>query len=66
MTIFLYYVLSFFIATACSLWYYGHEGGYFCTALGRVNRYHLGSFTFAALLLTIIRLLQIIINSSGR
>jgi hypothetical protein len=66
MGIFFYYVLSFLISTACALWYYGIEGGYFCTATGRINRYHIGSFTFAALLITLVRIMQIIINSSGR
>lgn len=65
MTIFLYYILTFLIATACALWYYNIDGGYFCVATGRINRYHIGSFTFAALLLTLVRLLQAIINSKG-
>jgi hypothetical protein len=66
MTIFLYYVLSFFISTACSLWYYGKDEGYFCTALGRINKNHLGSLTFAALLLAIVRVMQLLVNSDGK
>jgi hypothetical protein len=65
MSIFLYYVLSFLISTACAFWYYNIEGDYFCTATGRINRYHVGSFTFAALLLTLVRVMQLIINSNG-
>ena len=31
-----------------------------------INRYHIGSFTFAALLLTLVRIMQLVINSSGK
>jgi len=64
MTIFFYYVLSFLISTACANWYYGlKDTNYWCEGTGRINKYHIGSFTFAALLLTIIKIMKMLLKS---
>lgn len=65
MSIFFYYVLTFLIATACGTWYYGEDDNYCLTGIGRINKYHIGSFTFASLVLTFVKILQMIVNSSG-
>jgi choline transporter-like protein 2/4/5 len=65
MSIFFYYVLTFLISTNCALWYYNIEDNYWCLGMGRINRYHIGSFTFGALLLALVKIMQLIINSSG-
>lgn len=65
MAIFFYYVLSFLISTACAMWYFNLEENYFCIATSRINRNHIGSFSFAALLLALVRFMQLIINNSG-
>lgn len=64
MTIFLYYVLSFLISTACSLWYYGVPGNYWCLGTGNINKYHIGSLTFGALLLTILKITKMIVRGA--
>lgn len=53
-SIFFYYCMVFLIATACAMWYYGIDGNYLFTAIKRIIRYHIGSFTFAALLVTVV------------
>ena len=58
MTEFLYYVQTFLIATACALWYYGIEENYCSTGIFRLNRYHIGSLTFGALLVTIVNMFK--------
>ena len=55
---FFYYCLVFLIATACAIWYYGLDQNYLCTGLGRIVKNHIGSFTFAALLVTIVTMLR--------
>ena len=51
---FFYYCLVFLIATACAMWYYNVDGNYLCIGIKRIVRYHTGSFTFAALIITIV------------
>ena len=55
---FLFYVETFLIATACADWYYSVEDNYYTTAIGRINRFHIGSITFGAIIITIITLLR--------
>lgn len=64
MAIFFNYVLTFLIATSCGLWHYGIEGNYWCEGTGRINRYHVGSITFAAILVVLMRVLSFVINSN--
>lgn len=58
MSQFLYYVMTFFIATACANWYYGIEENYYTTSFVRMNRFHLGSITFGAMVITILTILR--------
>lgn len=58
MTEFLYYVMTFLIATACANWYYDIEDNYYTTGVGRINRFHIGSLTFGAIIITIINLIK--------
>ena len=57
-TIFFYYCMVFLIATACAMWYYDIDGNYLFTGIKRIVRYHVGSFTFGALLVTIVTMLR--------
>ena len=51
---FFYYCLVFLIATACAMWYYNIDGNYLCVGIKRIVRYHTGSFTFAAIIITLV------------
>ena len=55
---FLNYIETFLIATACAFWYYDIQQSYCGTGIKRVNRYHLGSLTFGAIIVAIINLLR--------
>lgn len=46
--------MVFIVATGCAMWYYNIEGFYLCTAICRIIKFHVGSFTFAAILVTLI------------
>ena len=49
----------FLVSTACAFWYYGNdEDNYFCTGSGWLNKCHIGSLTFGALLVAIISFLR--------
>ena len=48
--------MVFLVATATAMWYYNVEGNYLCIGIGRIIRYHTGSFTFAAIILTLIKM----------
>ena len=54
--LFFYYCMVFLVATATAMWYYNVEGNYLCTGIGRIIKYHTGSFTFAAIILTLIKM----------
>ena len=58
MSEFLYYVQTFLISTACANWYYGIDENYCSTGILRLNRFHLGSLTFGALIVTIVNMLK--------
>lgn len=55
---FLYYVMVFLIATATALWYYGIESNYITTGLKNLWKGHIGSLTFASMIVTIISILK--------
>ena len=40
------------------MWYYDIDGNYLCIGMKRIIRYHIGSFTFGALLVTIVTMLR--------
>lgn len=46
--------MVFMIATSAGLWYYGMDDNYITTALKNIYHSHIGSFTFAALLVAIV------------
>lgn len=48
--------MVFLVATATAMWYYNVEGNYLCIGIGRIIKYHTGSFTFAAIILTLIKM----------
>ena len=48
--------MVFLVATATAMWYYNVEGNYLCIGIGRIIKYHIGSFTFAAIILTLIKM----------
>ncbi len=51
---FFHYCIVFLIATAAAMWYYNVDGNYLCTSLKRIIANHLGSFTFAALIMALV------------
>lgn len=51
------YVLTYFISTCCSYWYYGFEVNYCFKSAITMNRFHIGSLTFGAIIITIITIL---------
>lgn len=55
---FLYYVMVFLVATATALWYFNIEGNYLFKGLGYIFDAHVGSLTFASMIVTIISLLK--------
>lgn len=58
--------MVFIIATACANWYYGINENFCCQGNQRILRYHLGSLTFGALVVTIVALLNSLINQKRR
>jgi hypothetical protein len=44
------------VATAAAMWYYNINGNYICTGLKRIFTNHLGSLTFASLIVTLVTL----------
>jgi hypothetical protein len=50
--------MVFLIATAAGLWYYGFDKNYLKTGLRWIWSSHVGSFTFAAMIVAIIDMLK--------
>lgn len=63
-SMFLYYVMVFLIGYTCANWYYGHPRTGCCRGFSLMNSAHIGSLTFASLLIGIIKLLQLL-GSTG-
>ena len=63
-SVFFYYCSVFLIATACALWYYDIDQNFLCTGIKRIIRYHIGSITYAAVLITIITTLKQMANNA--
>ena len=61
----LYYVQTFLVATCCANWYYGIEDNYYTSGIKRINRYHIGSLTFGALVVTIVNALKRAAQNEG-
>lgn len=62
---FMYYVIVFLIASAVGQWYYQRSTGC-CAGLGNLFRGHLGSLTFASVLITIIKLFQMALDTAQK
>lgn len=58
MTIFLYYVMVYLMSNCCGFWYYGKPQLGFLDGLRKLNRYHIGSLTFATIIISFVRLLK--------
>jgi len=58
--------MVFLIATACALWFFGMDRNYLTTGLGWITKAHLGSLTFASLLITIITIIKNFIDQKTR
>ncbi len=57
-TYFLYYVMVFLIATATALWYFNINGNYILKGLKHIWKGHIGSLTFAAMIVAILNFLK--------
>ena len=66
MAIFFYYMLTFLVATACALWFYSKEGNFFTIGTCHLTKYHIGSLTFAALVVAPIKLLKVLLGLKQR
>lgn len=62
---FLYYVLTYLVASACANWYYGLDENYYTKSIFRLNRYHLGSLTFGALIVTVVNILKRLVQDAA-
>lgn len=57
-TLFTYYVTVFLVASAVAVWYYQVKDKTVCSGFGWLFKGHLGSLTFAALVIIIIKMLK--------
>lgn len=64
--IFFYYVMVFLVAYMCANWYYGHQRQGCCIGWKMLNRAHIGSITFATLLITLVKAIQYLGSSAYR
>jgi hypothetical protein len=55
---FLYYVMVFLIATATAMWYFNIEGNYLVKGLKYIWNGHIGSLTFASIIVSLISLMK--------
>jgi hypothetical protein len=62
---FLYYVMVFLVATSAADWYY-QRGSSFCSGLGRLMGAHIGSLTFASIIVSLVKIVQLILESAQR
>ncbi len=62
MITFFSYVQTYLIATCCSFWYYGIQDNYCFRGALNMNRFHLGSITFGALIITVLTVLRRLAN----
>lgn len=58
---FLYYVMVYLIANGVADWYY-MRGERCCSGIGRLFSYHLGSITFASLLIPFVKAIQLMLK----
>lgn len=63
---FFYYCIVFLIATAAAFWYYNVDGNYLCVGAKRIMANHLGSFTFAAIIVALIAMAKSSTDNAAR
>lgn len=63
---FFYYVMVFLIASAAADWYFQRGDGGCCTGVARLLRAHIGSITFASIIITIVKIAQTAVDSAAR
>ena len=66
MTLFFYYVLTFLVATACAFWFWNLAGNYFTIGTCNLTKYHIGSLTFGAMIITVIRIIKMLLTQKGQ
>ena len=57
-SLFFEYCLVFLIGTACAIWYYNLDQNFIFIGTKRIIRYHLGSFTFATFIISVVAFLR--------
>lgn len=62
---FFYYVMVFLIATATAMWYFNIDGNYLLKGLSHIWKSHIGSLTFASLIVTIVGMLKSAANNNN-
>ena len=62
---FLYYVMTFLVASACAYWYYQSNDNSVLRGINNI-KYHLGSICFGAIVITIITILRMLASSARR
>lgn len=59
---FLYYCMTFLVASACAYWYYQSPNNSVLRGINNI-KYHLGSICFGAIVITIITMLRVLAQS---
>jgi hypothetical protein len=59
---FIYYCMTFLVASVCSQWYYKTKNKSIMKSVKNI-KYHLGSISLGALIITIISILQILVHA---
>lgn len=62
---FLYYVQTYLLGTCCAYWYYAVQGNFCTNGMWTMNRFHIGSMTFGALVVTILNVLKRAVRQEG-
>ena len=62
---FFYYVMVFLIATATAMWYFNLDANYILKGLSYIWSGHIGSLTFASLMVTIVGMLKSATNNNS-
>jgi hypothetical protein len=57
--------MIFLIATATAMWYFNIDGNYIVKGLSHIWKSHIGSLTFASLMITIVGMLKSAANNNN-
>jgi hypothetical protein len=63
---FLYYAMVYLIASAAGDWYFNRQSAGCCTGVGRLTGSHIGSITFASIIISLVKILQAFIDAAAR